>query len=112
MSYSRFRGAPQAAETTYEYDNGLPVRSVTVTEPDWSAADRGLLLALLAERADTCPSCGHPMSVCRDPRTRGTWQVVEETCYPSQVAQAAVDNAQEQKQRKRGVIFMTRRSRG
>jgi hypothetical protein len=50
------------------------------------------------------------MSVCRDPRTRGKWQVIEETCFPSQVAQATAENLSEQ--RKRGVILRTQRSRG
>ena len=44
--------------------------------------DRGLVLALLAERADACPMCGHPMSQCRDPRTAGSWEVVPGTCEP------------------------------
>jgi hypothetical protein len=86
---------------------GRLIRSVAVSDPDWSDLDRGLVLALLEERAETCSMCGHPMSVCRDPRTAGTWQVVEEICQPSRVAQAASENAHERKAR--GVVISTRR---
>lgn len=74
---------------------------------EWSDADRGLVLALLAERAETCPSCGHPMSVCRDPATAGTWQVVEEICQPTRVARAVAEDVA--KTGRRGVIVATRR---
>jgi hypothetical protein len=62
---------------------------------------------LLQERAEICSMCGHPMSVCRDPRSAGTWEVLEEICQPSRVAQAASENAQERKAR--GLVVMTRR---
>jgi len=65
------------------------------------------VLALLAERAETCSMCGHPMSVCRDPRTAGTWTVLRDTCYPSQVAQAVMEDG-----RRRGEVIMTRRTGG
>lgn len=65
------------------------------------------MLALLAERAEKCPQCGHPMSVCRDPRTAGTWRVIEEICQPSRVAQAVAENAAAAK--RRGVVFKTAR---
>jgi len=51
--------------------------------------------------------CGHPMSVCRDPRTAGTWTVQRDTCYPSQVAQAVMEDG-----RRRGEVIMTRRTGG
>ena len=66
--------------------------------------DRGLVLALLAERADACPMCGHPMSQCRDPRTAGSWEVVPGTCEPSRVAQAVMED-----NKRRGLVVMTRR---
>lgn len=97
------------SETTYEYFKRQLVRSVTTTEPEWTDADRGLVLALLEERRDACPMCGHPMSECRDPHTAGTWQVSEEICQPSRVAQAAQENANEKK-RRRGVVMKTRRT--
>lgn len=81
---------------------------MTVLEPEWLDEDRGLVLALLEERAQTCPSCGHPVSQCRDPATAGTWQVVEEICQPSRIAQAVAENAAESK--RRGVVFSTRRT--
>jgi hypothetical protein len=70
--------------------------------------DRGLLLALLAERADICSLCGHPMSQCRDRSTEGSWQVVEDICQPSRIAQAAAENLAEQK--RRGVVLLTKRN--
>jgi hypothetical protein len=78
----------------------------------WTPTDRGLVLALLAERAETCPSCGHPMSVCRDPRTAGSWQVVQEVCQPSLVAQVVAEQIATAEVRKRGVILKTQRTRG
>lgn len=76
-----------------------------MTEPEWSELDRGLVLALLAERAETCKMCGHPMSVCRDPKTAGTWLVTEEICQPSRVAQATAEQS-----KTRGVVFHTHRT--
>lgn len=101
-------GAPKVSETTYEYAGDHLVRSVTLTEPDWSEMDRALLLALLEEQAETCPSCGHLMSECRDPRTAGRWQVTEEVCQPSRVTQAAAESVNEAG--KRGVLLKTRRT--
>ena len=98
------------SETTFGYRNGLLVRTVTTTEPDWTDQDRGLVLALLAEQRETCPMCGHQMSECRDPRTARTWQVREEICQPSVILQATRDNAAEAKQKRRGVVLMTRRT--
>lgn len=80
-----------------------------MAEPEWSDVDRGLLLALLAERAEICSLCGHPMSVCRDPKTAGSWRVVEDVCQPSVVAQATAENLAEQKKR-RGLVLMTHRT--
>ena len=53
--------------------------------------------------------CQHPMSVCRDEKTRGTWTVVRDICLPSQVAQAEMENDQKAGG-KRGVVYSTRRS--
>ena len=89
--------------TTYEYDDGVLVRSVT--EPEWSELDRGLVLALLAERAETCPMCGHLMSECRDPKTAGSWTVTEVICEASRVAQATAENS-----KSRGAVFNTHRT--
>jgi hypothetical protein len=99
-----FRGAQLTTETTYQYEDGLLVRSWAVTEPEWTDLDRGLVLALLAERAEICSMCGHPMSVCRDPSTAGTWKVIQETCEPSRVAQAVSESS-----KARGLVLMTRR---
>jgi hypothetical protein len=109
VSYSQFRGSAATSETTYEYDDaGLLVRSVTVSEPDWTEADRGLVLALLEERAGACGSCGHPLSECRDPKTAGTWEVIEDICQPSRVAQAVSEDLSASK--RRGIVLMTRRT--
>jgi hypothetical protein len=51
--------------------------------------------------------CGHPMSVCRDTKTAGTWQAVEEICQASRMAQVAAENAREAKTR--GAVILTRR---
>lgn len=94
--------------TTHEYEEGLLVRSTTTAEPEWTDLDRGLALALVAEKRETCNQCGHPMSQCRDKKTAGHWQVVEEICQPSRVAQVrAEENA---KDKRRGVVVMTRRT--
>lgn len=77
----------------------------SVTEPEWSELDRGLLLALLAERAETCSMCGHLMSECRDSRTAGTWSVFEDVCQPSRVAQAWAEGS-----KTRGAVILTHRS--
>jgi hypothetical protein len=98
-------------ETEYEYDDqNRIVRSLSVAEPEWTDTDRGLVLALLAERRDTCPSCGHPMSQCRDRRTAGTWQVVQEVCQPTRVAQAVAEDVRDSK--RRGVVLLTRQTPG
>jgi hypothetical protein len=110
VSYTRFRGDPPVTEMTYEYDDaGRLVRSTSTADPDWTDFDRGLALALLAEQAATCPSCGHPISECRDPKTAGTWEVVQEVCQPSVVAQVTSEQAAEAK--RRGVQIATRRTR-
>ena len=85
------------------------VRSVTTAEPEWTDEDRGLLLAWLEEQAEICDMCGHPMSVCRDPKTAGSWMVVRGTCEASRVAQAEMENDQKAGG-KRGVVYSTRRS--
>lgn len=109
MSYSRFRGDPAVSETVHEYDvAGRLVRSTTTAEPDWTEYDRGLALALAAERAETCPSCGHPLSECRDSKTAGSWTVVQDVCQPSVVAQVIAEQVAEAK--KRGVVISTRRT--
>jgi hypothetical protein len=98
-------------ETTYEYDDdGLLLSSVTTAESVWTEQDRGLLLALLAERRETCSECGHPTSQCRDPKTAGHWQVVRSICEPSRVAQAEASNMAESKVKQRGVVLSTRRT--
>lgn len=80
---------------------------MTTSEPRWTDADRGLLLALLAERRETCAQCGHPMSQCRDKNTAGKWQVIEDVCQPTRVAQAEAENIG--KSKRRGVVLSTRR---
>ena len=91
-----------------QYEDELLVRSVTTAESRWTDTDRGLVLALLAERKETCSSCGHPMSVCRDPSTAGSWTVVEEICQPTRVAQVKAEEGV--KSKKRGVVILTRRT--
>ena len=66
--------------------------------------------ALLAYRADTCPSCNHQMSECHDPKTARSWEVLQHVCQPSLVAQVKAEEAQ--KDGKRGVMISTRRYLG
>jgi hypothetical protein len=108
VPYSEFIGGQGVTETTYEYEGDLLVRAVTVAEPRWTDTDRGLLLALLAERRETCSQCGHPMSQCRDKKTAGTWQVITDVCYPTQVAQARARDIA--KEGRNGVVLSTRRT--
>lgn len=54
--------------------------AVIETEPDWLDDDRLELLALLAERANTCRGCGHPIDEAHDPGTERTWRLVADTC--------------------------------
>jgi hypothetical protein len=84
------------------------VRSITTVEPEWTDEDRGLLIAWLAEQAEICDMCGHPMSICRDRKTAGLWTVERKVCWPSVVAQVEMEN--DQKAGKRGVVYSTRRS--
>ena len=65
-------------------------------------------MALIAEEEETCPLCGHPISVCRDRKTAGTWTVVQETCFPSQVAEVQQEN--NSKAHVRGAVISTRRT--
>lgn len=104
MPYSEFKGAE--TETVHEYEDGRLVRSVT--EPRWTEMDRGLVLALLADRAETCSQCDHPMSMCRDPKSAGQWQVLQDVCQASRVAQAVAEDVH--KTKKRGVVLSTRRN--
>lgn len=73
----------------------------------WSDEDRGAVLALREEQADVCEHCGHPKTVCRDPKTEGQWSVVTEICQPSRVAQAV---AEDKDSKTRGQVILTRRN--
>lgn len=66
----------------------------------------------MAEERETCRSCGHPMSECRDPATAGTWRVHEEICQASVVSQATADNYAEDSRPRRGLQLYTSRSGG
>jgi hypothetical protein len=79
---------------------------VAVAESVWTDQDRGLLLALLAERAATCSECGHPMSLCRDPKTINQWEVVTGTCHPTLIARVKAEELA--KHNRRGVVLSTR----
>lgn len=83
---------------------------LTLTESVWTEQDRGLVLALLAEQAETCPSCGHPISVCRDPSTIGHWQVIESVCHATMTRQVKAENPASAK--RRGLYLGTRLNGG
>ncbi|MGC5019009.1 hypothetical protein [Micromonospora sp. DT47] len=60
ISPRRLDGWEPAESTSYEYDGGRLVRSVTVRESEWSDADRAWMAALVGYRATLCPcGCGH-----------------------------------------------------
>lgn len=84
---------------------------MTRREPEWTDEDRGLVLAWLAERDETCPGCRQPLDECRDPKTAGTWTPVEETCQACLVQEAATDNANEGT-RRRGLYLGVTRTEG
>lgn len=63
----------------------------------------------MEEEREVCPSCGHLMSECRDPKTAGTWTVETEICQASRVAQAV---AEDKDGKARGVHYLTRRTEG
>jgi hypothetical protein len=50
------------------------------------------------------------MSECRDPRTAGSWEVLEQICQPSRVTQAVAEGIRESKTKRRGVMLLTRRT--
>ena len=100
-------GAPVISRVV-ESDEG----PVTVTESVWTEHDRALLIALLAEQRETCPSCGHPMSLCRDPRTAGRWQVVTSICEATRVREAQAHNLAEAKRPTRGLHLGARLNGG
>jgi hypothetical protein len=50
--------------------------------------------------------------VCRDKKTAGKWEIVEEICQPSVILQATWDNEAESGKKRRGVMLGTRRSGG
>lgn len=57
----RLAGWEPAETTSYEYEGGRLVRSVTVRESEWSDEDRAWMAALAAYRGGLCPcGCGHP----------------------------------------------------
>ena len=114
MPLSVWRGEPVRETTTHHGPDGAVTgTSVTVRESPWSEDDRALALALLAEERDTCPGCGQPLEVCRDPATAGTWTVHQEVCQSCVVAEATRDNmAEEASGRRRGVHLYTGRTPG
>ncbi|GIG63605.1 hypothetical protein Lfu02_79770 [Longispora fulva] len=84
------------------------MRSTTTTDPDWLPEDRGLLLALLAEEADTCAGCGHPIDECRDPANAGRYEVVQQICQACRVTAAQLDNDAENGNPPRGLYTGSR----
>ncbi len=85
---------------------------MTVRQSRWTETDRAYVRALLDYDADTCPSCSHQMSECRDPKTARTWQVLTHICEPTRMVQVELDNAAEAARKQRGVMYSTRRTPG
>lgn len=81
---------------------------MTVREPEWTDEDRGYLLALLAEEAETCQGCGQPSEESRDKATARTWEVVQETCWACMPLQAVMEDGA--KSSARGRFYGVRRT--
>lgn len=104
MPLSRLLGRPVRETTTYVRGvDGLIVSSTTVGEPEWGDDDRGWLLALLAEDADTCSGCGHPNSETSDPASMHQWRLVQRKCWACVVLEADADARAESKTKDRGL---------
>lgn len=100
---SQLLGKPVRETTTYVYDDGRVVSSTTVRDPAWTDEDRGWLLALIGEEADTCSGCGHPASETRDPALMYQWRLVERKCWACVVLEADADARAESKTKDRGL---------
>ena len=57
-----FDGRQPVVTTEYEYEDGLLVRSFTVSEPVWTEQDRAEALALQLYRDGLCPHCRFPVA--------------------------------------------------
>lgn len=66
---------------------------------------------MLAEQAEKCPQCGHQMSECRDSTLMHQWEVVQDICRPSALAEAVQKNNAEAEKPARGLVIGTRRKR-
>lgn len=75
MSPSRWWGHDPVVETVFEYDEqGRVSRTLAApVEPEWSADDRALMLALAEHEASICPGCGQYHDEAQDPERR--WDV-------------------------------------
>lgn len=51
---------------------------------EWSEEDRTLAVAYQIYTEETCPECGQPMMVCRDPKNSGWFETKTATCYAAQ----------------------------
>jgi hypothetical protein len=63
ISHKRFVGwEPRRVTTVTEWtEEGWPRQWITETEAEWDEEERELRLAYLADQADTCSGCGHPL---------------------------------------------------
>lgn len=50
-------------------------------EPYFLTEDTDLAIALAAEEADTCPSCGYPKAWCRPQENQFAFEVQSEQCH-------------------------------
>lgn len=112
MPRSVFLGRELSQRTTYRYEAGLLVESVTVHEAAWTDEDQAWLLALLQEENERCGGCGQLLADCMDRETGGTWEVKRHFCQACIVLEAEQDNEREKpgSQRQRGLKFSVRRT--
>lgn len=94
----------------FDVNNELTGRSVVTRPSPWTDEDRAWLIALLAEERQTCPGCGQPMDVCRDPSTARTWQVVHAVCQACLVLEADAEGRAESGRKQRGLYVGVRRT--
>lgn len=71
---SKVLGRQVQATTTHHYDeDGRLTHSTTVWEAEWTDEDLDWAMAEMAEAADRCPNCGHPLSETTHPDAEGEY---------------------------------------
>jgi hypothetical protein len=64
----------------------------------WTPYDFKLLEAYQILQDETCPSCGHPVWLCRNPDPRVSWKVRDTTCYATKAQEEINDSKKPRKE--------------